>query len=197
MKKVRRWPKHSRIVLIKASYKDSENWPRLVQISWILTDAKGTILEATDYVVRPEHFTIPQEATNIHGITNRMAKEEGYKLRKVLLRFLEMLDKCDFIVGHNIDFDVNVIAAELYRKELPASAHAFLVYIYQLKRSSCDRRSFEDRVVRNGRYISMGINHGFDHDITSSGNKEMKRGEVTKSLPLTIKSVGQPSESDL
>lgn len=106
----------------KASYKDSENWPRLVQISWILTDAKGTILEATDYIIRPEHFTIPQEATNIHGITNRMAKEEGYKLRKVLLHFLEMLDKCDFIVGHNIDFDVNVIAAELHRKELPTSS---------------------------------------------------------------------------
>lgn len=105
-----------------ASYKDAENWPRLVQISWILTDAKGTILGATDYIIRPEHFTIPQEATNIHGITNREAREEGYKLRKVLLHFLEMLDQCDFIVGHNVDFDIKVIASELHRKELTTSS---------------------------------------------------------------------------
>lgn len=99
-----------------ASFTDTSNWPRLVQISWILTDSDGTILHTTDYIIRPEHFTIPSEASAIHGITNKIAKNEGYKLNKVLKVFVEIADQADTIVGHNIDFDINVIAAELYRK---------------------------------------------------------------------------------
>ena len=34
---------------------------------------------------------------------------------------------------------------------------------------------FEDRVVRNVRWVSMGINHGFDHGIASSILKKWSR----------------------
>ncbi len=37
----------------KAPVTDLNNWPRLVQIAWILCDARGNCLESKDYIVKP------------------------------------------------------------------------------------------------------------------------------------------------
>ena len=99
-------------------YTNGVNWPRLVQISWILTNADGEMMFSYDFIIRPEHFSIPYESTRVHGITNTRARADGHKLTKVLKIFLNYLNQADIIVGHNVDFDINVIAAELYRKGL-------------------------------------------------------------------------------
>lgn len=38
---------------------DLENWPRLVQLAWIMYDDRGNMLESRDVIVKPEGFTIP------------------------------------------------------------------------------------------------------------------------------------------
>lgn len=48
---------------------DLENWPRLVQLAWIMYDDRGNMLESRDVIVKPEGFTIPPEASRVHGIT--------------------------------------------------------------------------------------------------------------------------------
>lgn len=37
---------------------DLENWPRLVQLAWIMYDDRGNMLESRDVIVKPEGFTI-------------------------------------------------------------------------------------------------------------------------------------------
>lgn len=49
---------------------DVDNWPRLVQLSWILTDERKEV-----FIIRPDGFTIPEEASNVHGITTERASE--------------------------------------------------------------------------------------------------------------------------
>ena len=91
-----------------------EYWPRLVQLAWMLFDDE-TVLEEKSFIIRPEGYTIPGSAIEIHGITNERAKEEGKPLPDVLALFSETLTKTEVIVGHNVGFDRSVVTAEFAR----------------------------------------------------------------------------------
>ena len=95
---------------------DVTNWPRIVQISWIVSDIRGQIISKQNYIVKPEGFSIPLEVSQIHGITTERASKEGKKLNNILDHFLRDLQQVSYVVGHNISFDKNVVAAEIYRK---------------------------------------------------------------------------------
>ncbi len=57
----------------RAPASDSNNWPRLVQIGWLLTDETAMQIESAEYLIKPDGFTIPQDAAKIHGITTELA----------------------------------------------------------------------------------------------------------------------------
>ena len=40
----------------KAPVTDLDNWPRMVQIAWILTDGEGEQLDIADYIIKPGVF---------------------------------------------------------------------------------------------------------------------------------------------
>ncbi|MCK9399913.1 MAG: DNA polymerase III subunit alpha [Bacteroidales bacterium] len=92
-----------------------ENWPRVIQLAWQLHDADGNLIEAKEFIIRPDNFTIPYNAAKIHGITTELALQEGEDLRLVLEQFINALSRTKVIVGHNIDFDLNIIGAEFLR----------------------------------------------------------------------------------
>ena len=101
-----------------APLSDSENWPRMVQIAWQLHDENGELIENQDYIIKPEGYDIPFNATRIHGITTKMAQEQGRDLKEVLEEFGEVLKKTKVVAGHNINFDYKIVGAEFYRKEV-------------------------------------------------------------------------------
>lgn len=103
----------------KAPTTDTDNWPRLVQLGWILMDDKGNKLAQHDYIIRPDGFEIPADAASVHGITTEKALEEGRDLAEVIDEFMADFDKATFIVGHNISFDQNIVGAELVRLHRP------------------------------------------------------------------------------
>lgn len=47
-----------------------DNWPRLVQLAWQTYDHSGNLIEEHEYIIKPEGFSIPVEASNIDKITN-------------------------------------------------------------------------------------------------------------------------------
>ncbi len=101
----------------KAPASDTDNWPRLVQIAWLLFDSAGNEMDKRDYIIKPEGFTIPKEASNIHGISTEQAIEQGHDLTKVLGIFANEVKKADYIVAHNISFDEKIVDAEFIRKK--------------------------------------------------------------------------------
>ncbi len=101
-----------------APVSDSENWPRMVQISWQLHDDYGNLIENQDYIIKPEGYDIPFNVAKIHGITTELAHKEGRDLVEVLNEFNEVLKKTKFGVGHNIEFDYNIVGAEFFRKQI-------------------------------------------------------------------------------
>ncbi|WP_127845224.1 DNA polymerase III subunit alpha [Psychroflexus aestuariivivens] len=101
-----------------APMSDTDNWPRAIQIAWQVHDEWGNLVEAKDYLIKPEGFDIPYDAERIHGISTELAKRDGADLAFVLSEFNEALLKSKFVVGQNVGFDVNVMGAEFYRAQL-------------------------------------------------------------------------------
>lgn len=94
---------------------DTDNWPRMVQIAWQLHDEMGEIIEQKDFLVRPEGFNIPFDSERIHGISTELALTQGESLEKVLDELEAVLPKAQFVMGHNLSFDLKIVGAELVR----------------------------------------------------------------------------------
>lgn len=102
-----------------APLSDSDNWPRMVQIAWQLHDDKGNLLNHDSIIIKPEGYTIPFNAEQVHGISTTRANAEGQDLKTVLEQFITVVNQCKYLCGHNIEFDINIIGAEFLRKGLP------------------------------------------------------------------------------
>ncbi|MEM9078514.1 MAG: DNA polymerase III subunit alpha [Bacteroidota bacterium] len=94
---------------------DTDNWPRCIQIAWQLHDELGNLVEQQDMLVKPDGFNIPYEAEQIHGISTALAEQEGVSMNETLELFNEALTKAKFVVGQNVDFDVNIMGCEFHR----------------------------------------------------------------------------------
>ena len=99
----------------KAPVTDSENWPRLVQLAWQLHSYDGKLLSTGNYTVKPDGFDIPYNAAKVHGITTEKAQAEGIALADVLTKFHVDFDKANYAVGHNVEFDINIVGGEYHR----------------------------------------------------------------------------------
>jgi DNA polymerase-3 subunit alpha len=98
---------------------DLDNWPRLVQLAWQLHDSTGKLLSRNNSIIRPDGFDIPFKSEQVHGISTQRALEEGRELDVVLAEFRKDLGRTQLLVGHNIEFDINIIGAEFIRRNLP------------------------------------------------------------------------------
>lgn len=96
---------------------DTDNWPRVVQIAWQLHDEMGQLVEHKDYLISPDGFDIPYDSEQIHGISTELAKAQGHPLAEVMQEFNIALGKAKFVVGQNIQFDINVCGCEFVRLE--------------------------------------------------------------------------------
>lgn len=103
----------------KAPISDVDNWPRVVQLAWQLHADDGSLVEHKDFLIKPDGFDIPYGSEQIHGISTELASKEGIDLSEGLALFEAALSKATFLVGHNVNFDVNVLGCEFFREERP------------------------------------------------------------------------------
>lgn len=98
-----------------APVSDTENWPRMVQVAWQLHNKNGRLIKSGNHIVKPDGFTIPYNSEKIHGISTQRALDEGIELSETLKDFMESANEAEFLVGHNINFDINIVGCELFR----------------------------------------------------------------------------------
>ncbi len=103
----------------KAPLTDFSNWPRCVQLAWQVHDNLGNLVEVKNFIIKPEGYDIPFNAEKIHGISTDRANKNGMPLAHVLEEFVKDVEKCSFVVGHNVSFDNNIVGCELLRKDMP------------------------------------------------------------------------------
>jgi DNA polymerase III subunit epsilon len=103
----------------KAPVSDTSNWPRLVQLAYILFSEAGVQQKAFDFIIKPEGFAIPTDASRIHGITTARANSIGKPLKTVMEEFKLAVESANVIVAHNLSFDEKIVGAEFYRLQIP------------------------------------------------------------------------------
>lgn len=92
-------------------------WPYIVQFSYIIYDLSlNDIVESRDHIIKlPDNISISEESSKIHRITNEISKKSGISIDEVLNEFFYHLRNVDQLIGHNIEFDINMIKVELLR----------------------------------------------------------------------------------
>ncbi len=99
----------------RAPLTDFDNWPRMVQLAYIVCDDAGNKITSRDFLIKPVGFSIPEDASRIHGITTEYARQNGMLLIDVLNEFYAILNKADYLVAHNMSFDEKIVGAEFLR----------------------------------------------------------------------------------
>ena len=94
---------------------DVQNWPRIVQIAWLIYSDEGEKLSSKMAIIYPNGYDIPEEASAVHGISTQMAMEQGEYIEDILLEFESTLKSIDQVVAHNLAFDEKVLLAEYCR----------------------------------------------------------------------------------
>jgi len=99
-----------------------DKFPRLLAIYYRTgyfdkKQRKVIIEESKNILIKPK-FKIPAIATKINGITQDIAKEHGYSIKKVLKKIRELITSAVYIIGHNILFDINTIQSEFIRNKI-------------------------------------------------------------------------------
>lgn len=91
---------------------------RAVEIAWIVCTSEGQIVKEETHLVKPKGFTIPDQAAAIHGITTEIAEAEGLDLSVVLKELLADVSRSGLLIGHNVAYDLDVIAHECSREKI-------------------------------------------------------------------------------
>ena len=128
----------------KAPVSQVDNWPRLVQLGWMLFNDQQELISEANLIIQPIGFTIPLQASKIHGISQARALEEGLPVQVVLGQFSADLDQADWMIAHNLDYDEKVMGAEFIRAKLPN--------LFQGKRKLCTKTAATDYCKLPGKY---------------------------------------------
>lgn len=100
-----------------------DNWPRCIQLAWAMTDEFGFIVDQRVDLIKPDGWEIPNEAFWINnGFSQEKSDKEGVPIAEALGHLIEAMNKVDYVVAHNMNFDYNVIGAEMIRAGLRAES---------------------------------------------------------------------------
>jgi len=107
---------------------DSARMVELAYVTYLVSDEKGEapkLIDQRSTLVRPDDtFTITND--DIHGIPHEFAKKHGRPLRDVLVDFVSAVERSDVVVSHNIEFDQNIVCAEMVRANMIQTARTFM-----------------------------------------------------------------------
>lgn len=99
------------------SIMDSALWPHIVQLSYIVYDTElSQVICITDDIIDiPENVVISDFCVALHGITNLISKTKGIPISAAIQPFLQEFEKAELVIAHNMEFDLNMLGAELVR----------------------------------------------------------------------------------
>lgn len=100
----------------KAKMTDLDNWPRIIQLAAHRFDESGNEIESFELLIKPDGWTIPTDQFWIdNGFTQKENELNGVSIKEALELFIRHHDESICMVAHNMDYDYNVLGAELIR----------------------------------------------------------------------------------
>jgi len=92
-------------------------WPHIIQFSYILFDTEtNQVIKIVDSIVKLDtEIIISEESVKLHGITKEISQKNGKNINSIIGEFFQDIKDVDLIIGHNLNFDLNMLKAELSR----------------------------------------------------------------------------------
>lgn len=101
---------------------DTDNWPRVTQLGWQLYDKDGNLMNEKSLLIKPDGWTIPKTQFFIdNNMSTERCEEFGIPLSEAVAFLIEDMEKSEFLIAHNMAFDINVIGAEFIRLGVKSS----------------------------------------------------------------------------
>ena len=96
---------------------DLNIFPYILQFSYILyeTDTCEILTVSDDIIKIPENVGISKESINVHGITKVDCLLKGQDILRIIQKFMVCFENADLLVGHNLEFDLNILKIEMLR----------------------------------------------------------------------------------
>lgn len=94
--------------------------PHICQLAAIEVDSDRRTMTEINFLIRPDGWTIPEEASAIHGITQSSAERYGIKIEGALSIMRRLISRSSMVIAHNIEFDAWMLRRELAAVSDPA-----------------------------------------------------------------------------
>jgi DNA polymerase III epsilon subunit-like protein len=105
----------------KAKITDLDNWPRVIQLAYILYDNQGSQLLSSCNLIKPDNWEIPKQKFWIdNGYSTEVNAQQGKPMKEELIAFASAINQCQVMIAHNINFDVPVLSCEMIRYNVKA-----------------------------------------------------------------------------
>ena len=107
----------------KASYHESNKWPSISRISYVLfsiIDEKIIKLDEKDFILESDKPNVLSK-DRIHRLSLDEYVCNEYDRHDIFLFIARQLEHVDYLLGHNLDIDIKLLRAELYREDISAS----------------------------------------------------------------------------
>jgi len=97
------------------SVEDSENWPRLSQLSYEIYDANKKLIKSINTFIKPNGWVFPDEKFFNENANINNNIDYGIELIDAINEFIADRLECEFAICHNVSFDSKIIRAEMFR----------------------------------------------------------------------------------
>lgn len=105
----------------KAKMSNVDNWPRIIQFGFQVYDSTRQLVMESKELIVPDGWEIPNAKFWIdNGYSTEQNKLMGVPIHKSLQRFLHYYALSKIMIAHNMNFDYNVVGAEMLRLKLRA-----------------------------------------------------------------------------
>ena len=84
------------------------NTSRILEIGYMIYE-NDKLIKEYDSLILPDNFEVAN--THIHGITQKDVESKGKSIVEVFSDLLKDLEGVEYIIAHNVLFDINLILA--------------------------------------------------------------------------------------
>jgi DNA polymerase-3 subunit epsilon len=130
---------------------------RMIELGYMIYDCNNNKIKEFNKLIKPNNFEITN--TEIHGITNEQAINEGVDIIDALKELEQDLKQADSLIAHNINFDINIILSEASRAKCSK-----LVESLHKKVKKCTFKSAQNIYKKNFKLINL-YSHLFNKEI--------------------------------
>lgn len=101
---------------MNASPGELHNWPRIIQLAYVVLDNDFNEIESFCQLIRPDGWTIPNEKFWIdNGYSTALNEAHGVPAKFALNMLAITMSQCHTMVAHNLAFDTPIVQSEMIR----------------------------------------------------------------------------------